>query len=106
MLTVARLQMAGGADDSKFACAGRGISKLLNIRDLTVPLFPHTTPVLPPTGAATAWVPDGKFGDSRTSRYNRYNSVMRLAIRRIGNSLGVIVPRSALAAWGVGEGDT
>jgi antitoxin component of MazEF toxin-antitoxin module len=31
---------------------------------------------------------------------------MRLAIRRIGNSLGVIVPRSALAAWGVGEGDT
>ena len=31
---------------------------------------------------------------------------MRLAIRRIGNSLGVIVPRSALAAWGVGEGDS
>ena len=31
---------------------------------------------------------------------------MRLAIRRIGNSLGVIVPRSALTAWGVGEGDS
>jgi antitoxin component of MazEF toxin-antitoxin module len=31
---------------------------------------------------------------------------MKLVIRRIGNSLGVIVPRSALAAWGVGEGDT
>lgn len=30
---------------------------------------------------------------------------MKLKIRRIGNSLGVIVPRSALASWGVGEGD-
>lgn len=30
---------------------------------------------------------------------------MKLAIRRIGNSLGVIIPRTALAAWGVGEGD-
>ena len=30
---------------------------------------------------------------------------MKLVIRRIGNSLGVIVPRSALAAWDVGEGD-
>lgn len=31
---------------------------------------------------------------------------MRLTIRRIGNSLGVIVPKSALDAWGLGEGDT
>lgn len=31
---------------------------------------------------------------------------MRLKIRRIGNSLGVIVPKAALEAWGVGEGDT
>ena len=31
---------------------------------------------------------------------------MRLMIRRIGNSLGVIVPKTALDAWGVGEGDT
>lgn len=31
---------------------------------------------------------------------------MRLTIRRIGNSLGVIVPRSTLAAWGLAEGDT
>ncbi len=31
---------------------------------------------------------------------------MRLTIRRIGNSLGVIVPKTALDAWGVGEGDT
>lgn len=31
---------------------------------------------------------------------------MRLRIRRIGNSLGVIVPKSALDAWGLGEGDT
>ena len=30
---------------------------------------------------------------------------MKLTIRRIGNSLGVIVPKSALAAWGLSEGD-
>ncbi|MGH8287126.1 MAG: AbrB/MazE/SpoVT family DNA-binding domain-containing protein [Steroidobacteraceae bacterium] len=30
---------------------------------------------------------------------------MKLPIRRIGNSLGVIVPRTALEAWGIGEGD-
>lgn len=30
---------------------------------------------------------------------------MRLKIRRVGNSLGVIIPRAALDAWGVGEGD-
>jgi len=30
---------------------------------------------------------------------------MKLRVRRIGNSLGVIVPRAALASWGVGEGD-
>jgi antitoxin component of MazEF toxin-antitoxin module len=30
---------------------------------------------------------------------------MKLTIRRIGNSLGVIVPKSALDAWGAGEGD-
>jgi antitoxin component of MazEF toxin-antitoxin module len=30
---------------------------------------------------------------------------MKLVIRRIGNSLGVIVPKTALQAWGVGEGD-
>jgi antitoxin component of MazEF toxin-antitoxin module len=31
---------------------------------------------------------------------------MRLTIRRIGNSLGIIVPKPALDAWGLGEGDT
>jgi antitoxin component of MazEF toxin-antitoxin module len=31
---------------------------------------------------------------------------MKLLVRRIGNSLGVILPKSALAGWGVGEGDT
>lgn len=31
---------------------------------------------------------------------------MRLTIRRIGNSLGVIVPKATLDAWGVREGDT
>ncbi|MBX3503612.1 MAG: hypothetical protein KF889_29575 [Alphaproteobacteria bacterium] len=30
---------------------------------------------------------------------------MKLPLRRIGNSLGVIVPKAALEAWGVGEGD-
>jgi len=30
---------------------------------------------------------------------------MKLTIRRIGNSLGVIVPKATLDAWGVGEGD-
>jgi antitoxin component of MazEF toxin-antitoxin module len=29
---------------------------------------------------------------------------MKTTVRRIGNSLGVIIPRSILAAWGVGEG--
>jgi antitoxin component of MazEF toxin-antitoxin module len=30
---------------------------------------------------------------------------MKLPLRRIGNSLGVIIPRATLAVWGVGEGD-
>jgi len=30
---------------------------------------------------------------------------MKLQVRRIGNSLGIIVPKDALQAWGVGEGD-
>jgi antitoxin component of MazEF toxin-antitoxin module len=30
---------------------------------------------------------------------------MKLAIRRIGNSLGVILPRPLLELWAVGEGD-
>lgn len=30
---------------------------------------------------------------------------MRLALRRIGNSLGIIIPKPTLDAWGVGEGD-
>jgi len=30
---------------------------------------------------------------------------MQLQIRRVGNSLGVILPKSVLAEWGVGEGD-
>ena len=31
---------------------------------------------------------------------------MKLVVRRIGNSLGVIVPKAALDDWGVGEGDS
>jgi antitoxin component of MazEF toxin-antitoxin module len=30
---------------------------------------------------------------------------MKLRVRRVGNSLGIIVPKSALARWGVVEGD-
>jgi antitoxin component of MazEF toxin-antitoxin module len=29
---------------------------------------------------------------------------MRLTLRRIGNSLGIIIPRTSLAAWGLSEG--
>ncbi len=31
---------------------------------------------------------------------------MKLTVRRIGNSLGVIVPRKALKDWGIREGDS
>lgn len=34
-----------------------------------------------------------------------YNSRMKLTIRRIGNSLGVLLPKATLDAWGLGEGD-
>lgn len=30
---------------------------------------------------------------------------MKIAVRSIGNSLGLIVPRKVLNAWGIGEGD-
>jgi antitoxin component of MazEF toxin-antitoxin module len=30
---------------------------------------------------------------------------MKLVLRRIGNSLGIIVPKETLQHWGVGEGD-
>jgi antitoxin component of MazEF toxin-antitoxin module len=30
---------------------------------------------------------------------------MRVPLRRVGNSLGVIVPKPVLDSWGVGEGD-
>jgi antitoxin component of MazEF toxin-antitoxin module len=31
---------------------------------------------------------------------------MRTAIRRVGNSLGVLIPRSVLSAWGLKDGDS
>lgn len=31
---------------------------------------------------------------------------MKIPVRRIGNSLGVLLPKATLDAWGVGEGDT
>ncbi len=34
-----------------------------------------------------------------------YNTAMKLVLRRIGTSLGIIVPKTSLKAWGVGEGD-
>ncbi len=30
---------------------------------------------------------------------------MKLVLRKVGNSVGVIIPKSVLDAWGVGEGD-
>ena len=30
---------------------------------------------------------------------------MKVDVRKIGNSLGVILPRPVLESWGVGEGD-
>lgn len=30
---------------------------------------------------------------------------MRVVVRRIGNSLGAIIPKQILDAWGIGEGD-
>lgn len=30
---------------------------------------------------------------------------MKVRVRRIGNSLGVLLPKATLEAWGVGEGD-
>jgi antitoxin component of MazEF toxin-antitoxin module len=30
---------------------------------------------------------------------------MKLVLRRVGNSLGVILPKGVLEAWGLGEGD-
>lgn len=32
-------------------------------------------------------------------------SAMDVSLRRIGNSLGIIIPRTVLEQWGVGEGD-
>jgi antitoxin component of MazEF toxin-antitoxin module len=34
-----------------------------------------------------------------------YNQKMKLTVRRVGNSLGIILPKDTLKAWGVGEGD-
>src|SRR5260370_39789592 len=33
-----------------------------------------------------------------------YNIAMKLTVRRVGNSLGVILPKDALEAWAIGEG--
>jgi antitoxin component of MazEF toxin-antitoxin module len=34
-----------------------------------------------------------------------YNHNMKLVLRRIGSSLGIIVPKTSLQMWGSGEGD-
>jgi antitoxin component of MazEF toxin-antitoxin module len=31
---------------------------------------------------------------------------MKLSVRRIGNSLGIIIPRAVLRSWGIEEGDS
>jgi antitoxin component of MazEF toxin-antitoxin module len=38
-------------------------------------------------------------------RYNRYNPWMKTVVRRIGNSLGVLLPKSLLDTWGIRAGD-
>jgi len=40
-----------------------------------------------------------------TQVITRYNVQMKLLVRRIGNSLGIILPKPALDAWGISEGD-
>lgn len=35
----------------------------------------------------------------------RYNYRMKVRVRRVGNSLGVLLPKATLEEWGVGEGD-
>lgn len=35
----------------------------------------------------------------------RYNAAMKLLLRRVGNSVGIIIPKGLLEAWGVGAGD-
>ena len=37
---------------------------------------------------------------------NCYNVRVKLVVRRIGNSLGVIIPRARLRAWGIDLGDS
>ena len=43
--------------------------------------------------------------DLESDVITRYNVPMKLLVRRIGNSLGVILPKPTLEAWGVDEGD-
>ena len=38
-------------------------------------------------------------------RYNSYNLTMKTVVRRIGNSLGVLLPKSLLDTWRIREGD-
>jgi len=40
------------------------------------------------------------------ARYNGYNFGMKLVLRAVGNSLGIIIPKSVLDDWGVGKGDS
>lgn len=58
-----------------------------------------------PRQAVTAWQ-RGPSNEARQYVITRYNPLMRTSIRRVGNSLGVLIPRPVLAAWGVGEGDS
>jgi antitoxin component of MazEF toxin-antitoxin module len=67
------------------------------------------------------WLSDARErGDSRSRRrptrgswtvplalgiITSYNIGVKVTLRRVGNSLGVIIPRATLEAWGLGEGD-
>jgi antitoxin component of MazEF toxin-antitoxin module len=46
-----------------------------------------------------------KTVDLEVNVITSYNAYMKLVVRRIGNSLGVILPKPTLDAWGIGEGD-
>jgi hypothetical protein len=34
-----------------------------------------------------------------------YNGSMKVMVRRVGNSLGILLPKLLLETWGIGEGD-
>src|SRR5438874_12595351 len=97
----ARLAAASSAG-GRAAVPSRARSWLMRL--LTLVPMAHGTCKHQPTSIAKGTVilaPRGIAIDVIT----RYNLSMKVAVRRIGNSLGVLLPKATLDAWGVGEGD-